>query len=250
MTNRNSILLLQGDAEASLLADAEIAIQTVFPEADVVVNRAWATRPEWLASASEGPPRALIAQGILPDEDARALLAERHQLVILPLLPLVATPALRHRDGGAFLAHRGLRARWDAKGQATVAAECSELPAPTPAAAAESLEPLIERLLGEGTAVALCTTFRHVAEPLQFRNTDQLTLREMIRHTNLQIARLSQRTGCFVLDLDRPLAQEGGATLHADCFGGGERAQEIALDEFAALLFDALPDGLGTAEAG
>jgi hypothetical protein len=30
--------------------------------------------------------------------------------------------------------------------------------------------------------------------------------------------------------------------LDADCFGGGERAAEIALDEFAALLLDAMPD--------
>jgi hypothetical protein len=46
-----------------------------------------------------------------------------------------------------------------------------------------------------------------------------------------------------VFDIDRPLAQEGGAPLDADCFGGEGRAAEIALDEFGALLLDALPDG-------
>ncbi len=120
-----------------------------------------------------------------------------------------------------------------------------------PEAAAALLEPVVERMLAEGTAVAVCTAFRHVAEPLQFRPRDgRHDPAEIIRRTNLQVARLSQRTGCFVLDLDRPLAQEGGALLHADCFGGGARAQEIALDEFAALLLEALPDGLAMVAAG
>lgn len=251
MTTANSILLLQGDAEANLLADAEIAIQTVFPGADVTLTRAWATRPDWLAPDAAGPPATFVQRGILPDENVRALLAQRHRLVILSLLPAIAMPALRHRDGGVFLAHRSLRAGWDDAARAAVAAECVELLPLAPEAVAAVVEPLVERLLAGGTAVAVCTAFRHVPEPLQFRReAGGMTLRESIRHTNLQAARLSQRTGCFVLDLDRPLAHEGGAPLHADCFGGSARATEIALDEFASLLFDALPDGLALAEAG
>jgi hypothetical protein len=251
MTTENSILLLQGDAEASLLADAEIAIETVFPGIDITLTRAWATRPDWLAPDAAGPPATLVQSGILPDEDVRALLTQRHDLVILSLLPAVAMPALRHRDGGVFLGHRGLRAGWDTEAQATVAAGCVELLPLAPEAATALLEPIVERLLAEGTAVAICTAFRHVPEPLQFRrNPGGTTLRELVRRTNLQATRLSRRTGCFVLDLDRPLAQKGGAALHADCFGGAERASEIALDEFAALLFDALPDGFAVAEAG
>jgi hypothetical protein len=246
-----SILLLQGDGEASLLADAEIAIETVFPNAAITLTRAWATRPDWLASDTAAPPAAFVQQGILPDADVRALLAQRHQLVILSLLPAVAMPALRHRNGGVFLGHRGLRAGWSAAAQAAVAAECVELLPLAPEAAAALLEPVVERLLAEGTAVALCTAFRHVPEPLQFRRDPGGTsLREIVRRMNLQALRLSQRTGCFVLDLDRPLAQEGGAMLQADCFGGGQRAKEIVLDEFAALLFDALPDSFAIAEAG
>jgi hypothetical protein len=251
LSTGNSILLLQGDAEAILLADAEIAIQTVFPGTDVRLTRAWAARPDWLAPAAAGPPESFVQRGILPDQDVRALLAQPHRLVILSLLPAVAITALRHRDGGLFLAHRGLRASWNAAAQAAVAEECVELLPLTPEAAITQLEPIVERLLAAGTAVAVCTAFRHVAEPLQFRReTGGMTLRELIRRTNLQLARLSQRTGCFVLDLDRPLAQEGGAPLRADCFGGGERAAEIALDEFAALLFEALPEGLPAPEAG
>jgi hypothetical protein len=250
-TTGNSILLLLGDAEASLLADAEIALQAVFPGADVTLTRAWTTRPDWLAPDAAGPPATFVQRGILPDEDVRALLAHRHRLVIFSLLPTVAMPALRHRDGGVFLGHRGLRAGWGAKAQAVIAAECLELLPLTPEAAAALLEPVVERLLAEGTAVAVCNAFRHVPEPLQFRRgADGITLREIVRRTNLQVARLSHRTGCFVLDLDRPLAQEGGASLQADCFGGAKRAAEIALDEFAALLFDALPEGLANKDAG
>ena len=103
--------------------------------------------------------------------------------------------------------------------------------------------PVIERLHFQGSAVAVCMAFRHVREPLEFRVTDGApTLRTRVRELNLEIARLSQRTGCFVFDMDRPLAQEGGATLDADCFGGDGRAAELALEEFAALALDALQD--------
>jgi hypothetical protein len=216
----------------------------------VSFTRAWGTRPDWLGPESAGLPPALVKRGLLPDEDAGALLAQQHHLVILSLLPAAAMPALRHRDGGAFLVHRGIRAGWNDHAHAAVAAECVELLPLTPEAAATLMEPVIERLIAAGTAVAVCTAFRHVAGPLEFRReTGSTTLREIVRRTNLQVTRLSRRTGCFVLDLDRPLAQEGGAALRADCFGGGARAKEIALDEFAALLFDALPDVIATTEA-
>jgi len=246
-----SILLLQGDAEASYLAAAEVAVQTAFPDADATLTRAWTTRPDWLGPLASHAPASLIELGILPDESVHALLAQRHDLVVVSLLPAVATLALRHRDGGMFLAHQGLRASWDNQAQETVAAECVELLPLTPDAAVALFEPVVERLQAEGTAVAVCTAFRHVPEPLEFRRQEgSTTLRESIRRLNLQIARLSQRTGCFVLDIDRPLAQEGGSTLRADCFGGGERAAELVLDEFAALLLDALPDGFAMRDAG
>ncbi|MFM2288551.1 MAG: hypothetical protein RL684_1694 [Pseudomonadota bacterium] len=249
MTTTSSILLLQGDAEASLLADGEVALQAVFPDADVQFIRAWATRPDWLGDDASAPP-AFVADGAAGLHDVRELLAQPHRLVVFSLFPSISVPALRDRDGGAFLAHAGLRASWSDEQAARVAAECTELPALAPEAAAAALEPVIEALLARGVAVAVTNAFRRVREPLEFRGTGgQRSLRERLRALNLEIARLSQRTGCFVLDFDRPLAQEGGAPLDADCYGGGERAAEIALDEFAALVLDALPDGLPSPEA-
>ncbi len=240
----NTILLLQGDAEARLLADAESALHALFPGTDATLVSAWMTRPDWLGAAAPAAPASLVASGLLPASDARTLLAQPHRLVILPLLPAVAAPALRHRDGGQFLAHACLRARWSAAQRARVAAECQELPPLDADAAIAAIEPLVVRLLEAGAAVAVCNAFRHVREPLACqRGEGRLPLREQLRALNLGLARLSQRTGCFVFDIDRPLAQEGGAPLDADCFGGEGRAAEIALDEFAALLLDALPDG-------
>jgi len=253
MASPNTILLLQGDAEASLLADGEVALQAVFPEANVHLVRAWTPRPDWLAALSPAAPAFVAAgesAGGPASHDVRALLAQPHRLVVFSLLPAISVPALRHRDGGAFLAHAGLRAAWNAQQAARVAAECTELPVLEPEAAVAALEPHVEALLGQGVAVAVTTAFRRVREPLEFRGaTGARSLRERLRVLNLEVARLSQRTGCFVLDLDRPLAQEGGVALHADCFGGGERAAEIVLDEFAALVLDALPDGLAGLEA-
>lgn len=243
MSKAISILLLQGDAEAQLLADADAVLQDMVPHREVHLVRAWATRPDWLDPDAPPPPRSLVEAGVLPEQDARRLLEQDHSLVVLALLPALAMPALRHRDGGVFLAHRGLRAEWSEETERAVDAACAEEEQVSPLEAARALEPVVERLLLRGAAVAVCTGFRHVREPRELRaGAQNASLRERIRAMNLEIARLSQRTGCFVLDLDRPLAQEGGAALDADCFGGGARAAEIALDEFAALVLDSVPD--------
>jgi hypothetical protein len=241
----NSVLILDGDAESRLLIDAEIAMQAIFADQEMRVARAWSTRPDWLDARAPELPRGLVSSGAFPGTDARTLLGERHRLVIFSTLPAVAFPTLRHRDGGAFIAPRGLRATWSADVAARVAAECTEEPPMAPADAAAALELLIERLQARGAAVVLCTTFRHVRQSPELAGREAIAaLREAIRRMNLEVARLSLRTGCYVLDLDRPLAHEGGAVLDADCFGGGGRAAELALDEFAAVMLDAIPDAV------
>lgn len=244
------ILLMQGDAEAQWLADAEMSLQAVLPDRAVRLTVTWATRPDWLDPAAPPPPESLRKQGILPDVDPRELLEQPNKLVLFSLLPSLAMPALRHRSGGVFLAHRGLRATWSPDQAASVAAECTEEPPLSPTDAAAALEPMIERLQERGSAVAVCTAFRHVGTPLDHRQQEGApALRELVRRANLEAARLSQRTGCFVFDLDRPLAQEGASSLGADCFGGSGRAAEIAAEEFVALVLDALPDEATSTEA-
>jgi len=192
-----SILLLQGDAEAQLLADAELALELVFPGREVRLSRAWMpTTAEQVRIAHD-------------------LLEQPQRLVILSLLPAVAARA------GTLQ------------------------PPLSPQDAAAALEPIIEQLQLGGAVVALTTAFRHSSEPLQHRHMDgPPTLRELVRRTNLEVARLSHRTGCFVLDLDRALAEVGGSSLAADCFGGTGQAAELAVEEFVALIADALPDEL------
>jgi hypothetical protein len=230
-----SILLLQGDAEAKLLADAELALPLVFPDREVRMVRAWMPRPDWLASDASA----------VQIREARDGLEQPHTLVILSLLPAVAVRALRHGSGELFLEHRGVRAQWSAEQAAANDAVCTVLAPLSPQDAAVALQPIIERLQQRGTVVALTTGFRHVREALQHRHTgDPPTLRERVRRTNLEVARLSHRTGCFVLDLDRSLAQWGGGPLDADCFGGVAKAAELAVEEFVALIADALPNEL------
>jgi hypothetical protein len=235
-----SILLLQGDAEAQLLADAQLALQLVFPDLDVQLVRAWMSRPDWLESEmSFGQVR-----------DARDRLGQPHSLVIFSLLPAVAMRALRHASGELFLEHRGLRARWSAEQAAANDAACTVQAPLSPQQAAAALQPIVERLQQRGAAVAVTTGFRHVREPLQHRYTGAPTaLRELVRRTNLEVARLSHRSGCFVLDLDRALAEWGGGPLAADCFGGAAQAAELAVEELVALIAEALPDELLSAGA-
>jgi len=244
-----SILLLQGDAEAQLLADAELALQTVIPDRVVTLTRAWSTRPDWLDISAPGPPSSFRERGIIENADVRDLLAQPHGMVIFSFLSSIAQPALRHRSGGVFIAHRTVVANWSPSDAAAVQAECT-LEAPLSAeAAAQALEPVIVRLLNRGLTVAVATAFRHTNEPLQHRRpAGPPSLRELVRRANLEVTRLSQRTGCFVLDFDRPLSKEGGGTLATDCFGGGEKAAEIALEEFATLVLDMVADSLPSEE--
>lgn len=230
-----SILLLQGDAEAQLLADAELALALVFPDREVRMVRAWMSRPDWLRSDATA----------VQVREARDQLEQPHNLVILSLLPAVAVRALRLGSGELLLEHREVRGQWSAEQAAANDAACTVQAPLAPQDAAAALEPIIGGLQQRGAAVALTTGFRHVREPLQHRHIgDPRTLRERVRRTNLEVARLSHRTGCFVLDLDRSLAQWGGGPLGADCFGGGAQAAELAVEEFVALIADALPDEL------
>jgi len=233
-----SILLLQGDAEAQLLADAELALQLVAPDRELQLVRAWMPRPDWLASeTTAGQVR-----------DALDRLGQPHHLVIFSLLPAVAVRALRLGSGELLLEHRGLRARWSTQQAAANDAACIVQAPLLPQQAAAALEPIVERLQQRGATVALTTGFRHVREPLQHRRTQASPgLRELVRRMNLEVAQLSHRSGCFVLDLDRALAEWGGGALSADCFGGAQQAAELAVEEFVALIADALPDELASA---
>lgn len=244
-----SILLLHGDAEARLLADAGELLRASLSHRDVAWHSAWMPTPAQLSLVTPSPSEALRRSGLLPETDARALLEQDHDLVILTLFPAVAQPLLRHPDGGVLLAHRGLREGWS-EAQSAAAAGCIVGSAPSPSQAAMELEPVIQRLQARDVTVALCMTFRHVPTYIAHRRVDaSSTLRDLVRGTNLEVARLSQRTGCFVLDLDRPLAQEGGASLAADCFGGAGRAAELAVEELLGLVFDAIPESAFPAEA-
>ena len=240
-----TILILQGDAEARLLADAGAVLQEVFPHLDLRVTFAWSTRSELLAPDAPGIPGDLVSRGLMPAIHSKDLLQQPWRLVIFSLLPDAALPILRCASGDAFVAHRGLREAWSPEERSWVDSEFRADELPDPAASAGALEGVIEQLQQRGVVVAISTVFRHVSEPLEHqRGQGAASLRERIRRTNLEAARLSHRTGCFVLDLDRTLAQEGGAALQTDGFGGTGRAAELALEELLALLFEALPDEL------
>jgi hypothetical protein len=244
-----SILALQGDAEATLLALAGASLPALFPDREVIFTTAWATRSDLLAADAPPPPLSLRAQGLLPDLDVRDLLRQKHDLVLLSLLPDAALPLFKSNDGGSFVQHRTVAATWSEQQRSAVAQSCVDVGLLDLGDAEKALEAAIVRLQDNGAVVALCTVFRHVTEPLEHRvGTTVSPLRERIRAVNLMAARLSQRTGCFVLDLDRALAHEGGRALSIDCFGGASpRAQELALDELFALVLDALPEANQTA---
>ena len=236
-----SVLILQGDAEARLFAQAELTLQGCFPSADLRVRSAWTTRSDLLREETTDKQ----ANGPFGWPPVSELLKQPHDLVIMSTLPDVALPVWSG-PRGRFVVHRGVA-------EACSADERSELETGSrvgaliePETAAQCLESVIGELMDRGQAVAVCNVFRRVPEPLQHRVVPgAVSLRRRTLAMNLEVAKLSHRTGCFVVDLDRVLAHEGGAALNADCFGGGERAEELALEELVAVVLEALPQVAG-----
>jgi hypothetical protein len=235
-----SILMLHGDAEWRLLGQAGDALQAGFQDREVRFTTAWTTRSDLLdAEASPAPP-SLRARGLLPATDARDLLKGSYDLVLLSVLADAVLPLLCGPEG-AFVPHRSLVDGWSAEDKAMLDSVYTEGHRLAPSESARALEPVIRDLQDRGAAVAVCTIFRHAGTPLEHRLGGTHSLRERIRETNVELARLSHRMGCFVLDLDRTLAHEGGGPLQTDCFGGSGRAEELALDELFALVLEAVP---------
>ena len=112
------------------------------------------------ADAARNCPPTVRGIGLLEDLAARALLEQPHRLVVISFLPVVAIPALKHRDGGVFLAHQGLRERWSPQEAAHVQAECEPQTALSPHEAARAFEPIIDRLQQRGPAVAIASAPR------------------------------------------------------------------------------------------
>jgi hypothetical protein len=231
---RVSIVILQGDAEASLFGQAGAILQACFPHVRVDVHHAWTTRSDLLRDA--GAPA--LGRDPATGKSAAEWLAEHHDLVVLSTLPDVALPLLRGPDG-PFVAHRTLAAGWSDEQRAAVARSSDEGYIDLDRAV-EALAGVVDDLQGRGQAVAICNVFRHVAEPPRHK-ADGVSLRDRIRAMNRNVARLSHRAGCFVLDVDRVLANEGGRALGADYAGGGDRASELALEELVALVLEAIP---------
>jgi hypothetical protein len=244
-TNRRvsalAILILQGDAEARLLKEAEATLQAGFPDCAVRVTNTWTTRSDFLGSDASSTPW-IRGHQLLPTPGTKEVLEGSYDLVLLSVLADAVLSIQRTPDGGSFVPHRELVERWSAPQRAAIAADCVDGGLLGPTESANVLEPLIEELQHRGSAVAICNVFRHVSSETERRlGRTKSSLRERIRATNLNVTRLSRSTGCFVLDLDRALAHAGGTPLETDCFGGNGRAEELAMEELFALVLEAVP---------
>jgi hypothetical protein len=237
-----SILILQGDAEARMLGQGQATLQACFPECEIDFAAAWTTRSDLLRSNGSPPAAWLRTRQLSANDNIHELLERPRDLLLFSVLADAALPILRTPDGDSFVPHRGVVERWTPQQRADVERECSEGELIDPVEAANALEPIIEKMQSRGAAVAICNIFRHTGgQPEHRGGSTTKSLRERIRAANLEVARLSHRTGCFVLDIDRALAHEGGGALQADCWGGTGRAEELALEELVALVLEAVP---------
>jgi hypothetical protein len=111
-------------------------------------------------------------------------------------------------------------------GSILVASLLSEVDAPEPWADLETrLHDIYALLADRGQPVLICTVLRHVgaAEP-----DVALRRRIRIRRLNLLAAEISRRTGAFVVDLDRKLADVGAQRLGTTYRLDGAAAADLA----------------------
>jgi hypothetical protein len=87
----------------------------------------------------------------------------------------------------------------------------------------------------ESAPVFLCTVFRHV--PASEADAQPRLIR--IRRLNLLAAELSRETGLFVVDLDRSLADIGGAKIETDYRLQGPSAAKVVGREMALAIVSA-----------
>jgi hypothetical protein len=95
-----------------------------------------------------------------------------------------------------------------------------------------------------GLIVYVCTVFRHVAG--RSAAADRARLRR-IRRLDLLAADLSREMGLLVIDLDRALADLGGATLATDWRLGGPHAAEACAGCLARVVVETALDGVVSA---
>jgi len=180
-------------------------------------ERAWLCHADPSLRAAPGAAALVVErmdslplERLLEDPESCArLLGERWDLVLLPL-----SPQLENREAPLEETARGLLR-------------------------------VVAQLQDRDAQVVLANLFRHVPRA----RADRAALLSRIRELNALARRVSHETGCFLLDLDRELAHEGGLRLEADCFGGGARAAELAVAELTRLAFEVLADRLPEAAA-
>ncbi len=101
-----------------------------------------------------------------------------------------------------------------------------------------------EALSGAGDPVFLCTILRHV--PPSEEDAQRRLLR--IRRLNLLAAEMSREYGCFVIDLDRILADIGGRRLQTDYRLGGAVVVDHAANAIATCVAANALDALASFE--
>lgn len=95
-----------------------------------------------------------------------------------------------------------------------------------------ALRATYEALSGAGDPVFICTMLRHV--PATEDKAQERLLR--LRRLNLLAAEISREYGCFVIDLDRILADIGGRRLQTDYRLGGDVVLDHAANAIATCI--------------
>jgi lysophospholipase L1-like esterase len=170
---------------------------------------------------------------------SRALTDLTADVVILSILPDVATALVRHRDRG-FLFYPNGAEKWSAEDRQWLSSEfVATGPLPVEASMA-NLATIIDRIR------------RHRDVPILIYNVSPVVPGELIhchlgldetysdrmRRFNAGLVELSRRKGISIIDVDTLVAQHGAATMKLDAVHLSPKAYRLVAEEVVRVLDD------------
>ncbi|MBV1918293.1 MAG: hypothetical protein KUG65_09575 [Sphingomonadaceae bacterium] len=200
---------------------------------------------EATANATGEIPEALINRelplGSYPPsiQFSRAIFDFKADVYVLSIQPDLQIQPARHRHGG-FLFHPDGLQQWEETDRQWLMREFASQPRTEPDAAMLALENLIGKLRTVSDAPILIYNVSSLVpgETIHCYAGLEDILSTRIKHFNLALIELSQRTGISIVDVDRIVAETGAAAMKIDTTHLTEQGCRAVAEEVVRILQD------------
>ena len=208
------------------------------------MHETWTRSDALLQSPGSAPVELVerdLALGAYPaaSQFSRALLDTAADVIILSILPDIATHLMRHKQTGFLFYPNGVEA-WSAQDRQWLATEFTATgPLPLDASMA-NLEALIAQLRQDRDVPILIYNVSPVVpgEMIHCHLGLDEVYSDRIRRFNLGLVDLSRSSGISIIDVERLVAQHGAATMKLDAVHLSPQAYRLVAEEVVRVLGD------------